>query len=70
MSTAMASRARSPFHAFARVVYRHPVLVYLASLLIPALLAIGVVRTRVSESLVVSSASEDRVAVPRARRTA
>ena len=44
MSTAMASGGRSPFQAFARVVYRHPVLVYLASLLVPALLAIGAVR--------------------------
>jgi hypothetical protein len=44
MSTAMASGGRSPFQALARVVYRHPVLVYLASLLVPALLAIGAVR--------------------------
>ena len=44
MSTAMASGGRSPFKALARVVYRHPVLVYLASLLVPALLAIGAVR--------------------------
>ena len=61
MSTAMASGVRSPFHAFARVVYRHPVLVYLASLLVPALLAIGVVRASpFRESLVASSASADR----------
>jgi len=71
MSTAMASGGRSPFQALARVVYRHPVLVYLASLLVPALLAIGVVRASpFRQSLVVSSASEDRVAVPRAHRTA
>jgi hypothetical protein len=44
MSTAMASVGRSPFQALARMVYRHPVLVYLASLLVPALLAIGAVR--------------------------
>jgi hypothetical protein len=40
----MAPSRWSPFQTLARLVYRRPVLVYCLALLVPALLAIGVVR--------------------------
>jgi|TARA_B110000977_G_scaffold63536_2_gene86380 hypothetical protein len=44
MATMVATHRWSPFQALARLVYRHPILVYFVALLVPALLAVGVVR--------------------------